>query len=33
MDAKLKSFHNILRRFDVLPNFNFATSETKRDYW
>ena len=25
-------FHNILRLFDVLPNFPFTTSETKRDY-
>ena len=24
--------HDILRRFDVLPNFSFATSETNRDY-
>ena len=24
--------HNILRLFDVLPNFHFTTSETKRDY-
>ena len=24
--------HNILRRFDVLPNFPFTSSETKRDY-
>ena len=24
--------HNILRLFDVLPNFPFTTSETKRDY-
>ena len=24
--------HNILRIFDVLPNFPFTTSETKRDY-
>ena len=23
--------HNILRIFDVLPNFSFATSETNRD--
>ena len=31
----LKSYntgHNILRPFDVLPNFLFATNETKRDY-
>ena len=25
-------FHNILRLFDVLPNFTFATSETMSDY-
>ena len=25
--------HNILRLFDVLPNFPFTTGETKRDYW
>ena len=25
-------FHNILRLFDVLPNFPFTTSKTKRDY-
>ena len=25
-------FDNILRPFDVLPNFPFTTSETKRDY-
>ena len=25
-------FHNILRLFDVLPNFLFTTSETMRDY-
>ena len=24
--------HNILRLFDVLPNFSVATSEIKRDY-
>ena len=24
--------HNILRPFDVLPNFLLTTSETKRDY-
>ena len=24
--------HNILRLFDVLPNFIFTTSETKHDY-
>ena len=26
-------FHNILRLFDVLPNFPFPTSETMRDYY
>ena len=26
-------FHNILRHFDVLPNFSFTTSETMRDYY
>ena len=25
-------FHNILRIFDVLPNFPFTTSETMGDY-
>ena len=25
--------HNILRLFDVLPNFPFTTSETMRDYY
>ena len=25
-------FHNTLRLFDVLPNFAFTTSETKRNY-
>ena len=24
--------HNILRLFDVLPNFSFTTSERKSDY-
>ena len=24
--------HNILRLFDVSPNFSFTTSETNRDY-
>ena len=24
--------HNILRHFDILPNFLFTASETKRDY-
>ena len=26
-------FHNILRIFDVLPNFSFTTSETIGDYY
>ena len=26
-------FHNILRLFDVLPNFPFTTSETMGDYY
>ena len=26
-------FHNILRLFDVLPNFLFTTSETMHDYY
>ena len=26
-------FHNILRLFDVLPNFPFTTSETMPDYY
>ena len=26
-------FHNILRLFDVLPNFLFTTSETMRNYY
>ena len=25
-------FHNILRPFDILPNFPFTLSEKKRDY-
>ena len=25
--------HNILRLFDVLPNFAFTTSELKRDHY
>ena len=27
------NFHNIVRFFDVLPNFSFTTSETRRDYY
>ena len=26
-------FHNILRLFNVLPNFSFTTSETMGDYY
>ena len=26
-------FHNIVRLFDVLPNFPFSTSETMGDYY
>ena len=26
-------FHNILRLFDILPNFPFTTSQTIRDYY
>ena len=26
-------FHNILKLFDVLPNFSFTTSETMADYY
>ena len=26
-------FHNILRFFDVLPNFSLTTSETIHDYY
>ena len=26
-------FHNILRLFDVLPNFSFPTTETMSDYY
>ena len=26
-------FHNILRLFDVLPNFHFTKNETMRDYY
>ena len=29
--AAFNNFHNIVRRFDVLPNFYFTTIETKRD--
>ena len=30
--SNLNYFHNIIRLFDVLPNFSFTTSETKSDY-
>ena len=36
VERSLKScnhFHNILRLFDVLPNFPFTTSETIRHYY
>ena len=29
----INHFHNILRLFDVLPNFLFTTSETMHDYY
>ena len=29
---RTNNFHNILRLFDVLPNFPFTRSETMRDY-
>ena len=31
--APNNNFHNILRLFDVLPNFPFTTSEAMRDYY
>ena len=31
--GKYNHFHNILRLFDVLPNFLFTTSETMRSYY
>ena len=33
MKMILNHFDNILRPFDVLPNFPFTTSETMRDYY
>ena len=30
--SKFNGGHNILRLFDILPNFLFATSEMKRGY-
>ena len=32
LDVSYHHFHNILRLFDVLPNFPFTTSETMRDF-
>ena len=32
-EEKYNHGHNIMRIFDVLPNFPFTTSETKPDYW
>ena len=32
-DKNYNQFHNILRLFDVLPNFPFITSETIGDYY
>ena len=32
-DLNHNQLHNILRLFDVLPNFPFTTSETMRDYY
>ena len=29
----INHFHNVLRLFDILPNFPFNTSETMRDYY
>ena len=31
--ATCNQFHNIVRLFDVLPNFPFSTSETMGDYY
>ena len=31
--ATYNQFHNILRLFDVLPNFPLTTSETMGDYY
>ena len=31
--ATYNQFHNILRFFDILPNFRFSTSETMPDYY
>ena len=33
LDVFLNQFHNILRLFDVLPNFPFTTSETMDGYY
>ena len=32
-DLNHNQLHNILRLFDVLPNFPFTTSEKMRDYY
>ena len=32
-DGSYSQFHNILKLFDVLPNFSFTTSETRCDYY
>ena len=31
--SNYNQFHNILRLFDALPNFPFATSETMGEYY
>ena len=33
LDKIYNHFHNILRLFDVLPNFPFTISETMPDYY
>ena len=33
MQSTYNHFHNILRLFDVTPNFPFTTSETMDDYY
>ena len=33
MQSTYNHFHNILRLFDVLPNFPFTTSKTMGDYY
>ena len=32
-DKNYNQFHNILRLFDVLPNFAFIASESMGDYY